>query len=177
VRWYDISPENGYAEQLAGEPTGLQPLRHWTENTLCDLLALNPHLLGLEHHLPLMFHHGSGYWWGPDMLYVDEAGRAVVIELKNELAGEDAVVQAIAYGHHFQPLPEGEMADWIKYNCRPGAALDRFSEAMRGVFGQADGLAATKQLGLRWAGTGWTTLEQAARGLWAERALRLQRVR
>jgi hypothetical protein len=102
---FTVALDDGVARAAAGARVVEQP---WTEEVLQHVLVLNPGLLGVDDHLPLAIDGGSTSL-GPDQLYVDEVGRLVIVEVKNERAGLKAMAQLISYSEHWRLLPLGEL--------------------------------------------------------------------
>lgn len=103
-----ISLEDGIAQlQLTPSDSSNTPVK-WTEDLLQHILALNPQLLDVYDHLPLKLDGGSTEV-SPDQLYIDDCGRLVIIEIKNESAKMSALAQLIAYSEHYSIMPLGEL--------------------------------------------------------------------
>lgn len=104
----------------------------WTEDVLQYVLALNPGLLGVADHLPLALDGGSTSV-SMDQLYVDELGRLVIVEVKNERAGLTAMAQLLSYSKHWRGLPIGEMELAFKWLAQQGTGEDVLGEALSGL--------------------------------------------
>lgn len=108
----------------------------WTEVDMQYVLGLNPKLLKVSDALPVGL-DGGGTERMSDMLYVDEVGRATVVELKNERASLKDLAQLLGYADHERHLPGGETerrylcaehgwnSDWL------GRALKRVRDLAR----------------------------------------------
>lgn len=105
--FFTISLEDGVA-QLQSTPVLSEIQVKWTEDLLQHILALNPQLLDVYDHLPLKLDGGSTEV-SPDQLYIDDTGRLVIIEIKNETAKLSALAQLLAYSEHYSIMPLGEL--------------------------------------------------------------------
>jgi hypothetical protein len=102
--WFGLSLRDG-ALKPAKEPDKSED-RDWDEWAIENLIALNPSFLGVDDdHMPLRLGGVRGTWKSPDLLYVDELGRIVVVEVKKVTAGLNVIAQAIAYAEHWRLLP------------------------------------------------------------------------
>lgn len=105
---FTITLENGIARpQEAVLDSGYVQVK-WTEDLLQHILALNPQLLDVCDHLPIKLDGGSTEV-SPDQLYIDDVGRLVIVEIKNECAKLSALAQLLAYSEHYSIMPLGEL--------------------------------------------------------------------
>lgn len=102
-KWFTLSQKDG-ALKPAKLPDKTKN-RDWDEWAIEDLIALNPSILDLDDHMPLRLGGVRGTWKSPDLLYVDELGRIVVVEVKKIRARLDHIAQAMAYAEHWRLLP------------------------------------------------------------------------
>jgi len=65
------------------------------ERFLESLLVLNPALLGVEGHIPLLVHGGQS---AADQVYCDDLGRLVAVECKSGVATRTDLIQLLGYG-------------------------------------------------------------------------------
>jgi hypothetical protein len=105
---FSISLEDGIARlQSASSLMNCTQVK-WTEEIVQYVLALNPQLLDIGDHLPIKLDGGSTEV-SPDQLYIDDIGRLVIVEIKNECAKLSAHAQLIAYSEHYSIMPLGEL--------------------------------------------------------------------
>lgn len=105
--WFTLSQKTG-ALKPAQLPKKTQDC-DWDEWAIEDIIALNPSFLGVDDHMPLRLGGVRGTWKSPDLLYVDELGRLVVIEVKKIRGRLDHIAQAMAYAEHWRLLPPGQI--------------------------------------------------------------------
>lgn len=102
-----ISFDDGAAKPLLS-PCGINTNLAWTEELLQHVLLLNPQLLDVSDHIPLKLDGGSTAV-SPDQLYMDDVGRLVIVEIKNECANLAAIAQLLSYSLHYGIMPLGEL--------------------------------------------------------------------
>jgi hypothetical protein len=141
-------------------------------------LLLNPQLLGVADHIPLEI-DGSSTSVSCDQLFVDEVGRFVVVEAKNEIAGLKAMAQLLSYSTHWAVMPRGAMESGfqtVTEHGTSGAVLSAsLSELQRlaGVKGsqKEGGRRAAREPWTAWPRKGAGSLIDFARRVWGDHAL------
>jgi len=124
-----ISLEDGIA-RLQLEPSDSSDTQvKWTEDLLQHILALNPQLLDVYDHLPLKLDGGSTEV-SPDQLYIDDCGRLVIIEIKNESAKLSALAQLLAYSEHYSIMPLGELDRGFSKIAARGTCTDAMQNSL-----------------------------------------------
>jgi hypothetical protein len=86
-----------------GEPLG------WSEREMEFALGLCPAVLGVQGELQVGLDGGKTERMS-DQLYVDELGRATIVEIKKRRATLYDLAQLLGYGEHERHLPWGEIA-------------------------------------------------------------------
>lgn len=93
---YALDPKTG---ALAAHTGAFDPKKanrfEYNERFLESLLVLNPMLLRVERHVPLVVHGGQS---SADQVYVDDIGRLVAVECKSGKATRGDLVQLLGYG-------------------------------------------------------------------------------
>jgi len=107
TEWFALSLKSGKLK-IATPPRAARS-KHWIERDIENIIALNPEFLGVEDHQPLRLRGERTTVSSPDQAYIDELGRAVVVEAKRIRAGLPALAQGLAYADHWRLLPAGEI--------------------------------------------------------------------
>ena len=125
---FELSLADGRLRAMDGDiPKGKS--RKWNEEIVQCLLVLNPELLAVSEHLPLRF-DGSSTAVSPDQLYIDDAGRLVLVEVKSVKATLSAMAQLISYSEHWRVMPLGEMQSAFEA-VRDSSQSELLSTALR----------------------------------------------
>ena len=129
-QWFMLSLDDGGL--VPSKPPLGGATHHWREAQLEHTLFLNPELLGVADHLPICV--GGTTQTLSDQAYIDDLGRIVVIEIKNERAGIPALAQLIAYADHWRLPPASVVNQMLR--SRTGsdgdaALLGRFLVELR----------------------------------------------
>lgn len=103
--WYVLDDDTGKAGD-AKAPRG--EMRAFREEHTEAALALNPELLGVAGHLPVLLSGGSTANI-PDLVLVDELGRTTIVELKSKKATVADLAQLLGYAEHWRSLPRGQV--------------------------------------------------------------------
>jgi len=102
---YEITSDgNAIPARELGDLTSIK----WTEVDMQYVVGLNPKLIGVSDDDLAVGRDGGGTERMSDMLYVDEMGRATIVELKNENASLKDLAQLLGYADHERHLPTGE---------------------------------------------------------------------
>jgi len=106
-QYYSLSLKDGGLTLVNAAGHDTTPKR-WTEALLQHVLVLNPQILGVCDHMPLKLDGGTTSV-SPDQLYMDETGRLIIIEAKNECADLAAIAQLLRYSEQYSIMPIGEL--------------------------------------------------------------------
>jgi len=175
---FTVSLDDGVLSPAAASLRATATGSKWIESDLQHLLLLNPQLLGVSDHLPLELDGGSTAV-RPDQLYVDDVGRFVIVEIKNEPAGISAMAQLLAYSEHWRLMPLGEMELGFRAIARRGTSADILGASLRELrelAGSEEPPAARDRQTVQnpwrvWPENGAGSVMTFARGAWGDHAL------
>jgi hypothetical protein len=136
-RRFSIATDTGETAELAASSTPIGESLRWTETDMEYALGLCPAVLSVEGELSIGLDGGKTERMS-DQLYVDELGRATIVEIKKRRALLDDLAQLLGYAEHERQLPWGETER--RYQCtqlgwpRPWRtrALEQLSAMLRG---------------------------------------------